>query len=167
MSIGSEISDAPSRARINTLHPAIRQDVIDSILAIEKRGVTIRVTYGYRTIEQQNKLYAKGRTAPGGKVTNAKGGQSYHNYGLALDFCLRHKDGKVSFNVHEDLDADGQADWREAMEEFKAHGFELGGEWNNFRDMPHVQKIFGVHWSKLSKRSLRPDGYVELPEAGK
>jgi peptidoglycan L-alanyl-D-glutamate endopeptidase CwlK len=30
-------------------------------------------------------LYAIGRTKPGKKVTKAKGGTSYHNYGLAFD----------------------------------------------------------------------------------
>lgn len=45
----------------------------------------ILVLHGYRSIEEQNALYAQGRTAPGKRVTNAKGGQSAHNFGMAID----------------------------------------------------------------------------------
>ena len=38
-----------------------------------------------RSFDQQNEYYAQGRTAPGGIITNAKGGESPHQYGLAAD----------------------------------------------------------------------------------
>lgn len=163
-----KLTDKPSITRIKSLHPAIQQDVIDSVLEMNAQNLGIRITYGLRTFAEQNALYAKGRTTPGAKVTNAKGGQSYHNYGLALDFCLLHKDGKISWSLHEDLDADGIADWNEVANIFKAHGFEWGGEWNSIKDNPHVQKTFGNHWKKLLElhdhKITDEKGYVILPK---
>jgi peptidoglycan L-alanyl-D-glutamate endopeptidase CwlK len=49
------------------------------------------LTSGYRSKKEQNELYAQGRSKPGQVVTNAKAGQSYHNYGLAVDFVIIHK----------------------------------------------------------------------------
>jgi hypothetical protein len=44
--------------------------------------------YGYRSFKEQDGLYAIGRTAPGTRVTNAKGGLSAHNWGCATDWTL-------------------------------------------------------------------------------
>ncbi len=79
--------------RIATLHPKIRQKTLDAYLHINNKllgkGVRLRFAYTTRTIEEQNELYAQGRTklydSKGkrlGKVTQAKGGQSIHNYHL-------------------------------------------------------------------------------------
>jgi peptidoglycan LD-endopeptidase CwlK len=48
-------------------------------------GIDILVTCTLRSMEEQAALYAQGRTTPGRIVTNAKPGQSAHNFGLALD----------------------------------------------------------------------------------
>ena len=45
----------------------------------------LRFAYTYRSFDEQNHLYAQGRTKPGKIVTYAKGGQSYHNFGLAFE----------------------------------------------------------------------------------
>lgn len=167
------ITDAPSRERILTLHPVVRQSAVDAYLdamAHLSGKNTLRVTHALRTFKQQNDLFAKGRDANGNKVgatvTNARGGQSYHNYGLALDFVLRHVDGKVSYSLKEDLDADGVADWREVAEAFKRAGWSWGGEWNTFKDNPHVQKTLGYTWKRLLARynagDRDDDGYVRL-----
>ena len=76
--------DTPiSLHRANLLHPAIRQEVIDTIGKIENNNfpstIKIRIVQSLRTIEEQNELFAQGRTKPGKIVTNAKGGSSYHN----------------------------------------------------------------------------------------
>jgi len=80
--------------RIATLHPKIRKEVLEAYTFINNKllgkGVRLRFAYTTRTIEEQDELYAQGRTklfdSKGkrlGKVTNAKGGQSIHNYHLA------------------------------------------------------------------------------------
>lgn len=148
------IIDTPSRTRVLGLHPAIRQRSIDGYLgAIEALSGKnlLRVTYGRRTFAEQARLLAK--RPP---VTKAGPGQSYHNYGLALDFVLIHTDGKVSYSLKEDLDADGQADWREVAESFKRQGFEWGGEWNTFKDNPHVQLVPDSVLAVARQRGVRP-----------
>lgn len=160
------IKDTPSRTRILSLHPVIRQDAVDGYLgALERLSGKnlLRVTYGIRTFEKQAELLAK--KPP---VTKAGPGQSYHNYGLALDFVLIHTNGKASYSLSEDLDADGIADWREVAEAFKAQGFSWGGEWNTFKDNPHVEKIPAEIASEARARKIRPwKVLLERREAGK
>ncbi|WP_412177972.1 M15 family metallopeptidase [Paenibacillus terrae] len=73
-------------------------------------GVPIVITQGLRTIDEQNGLYAQGRAKPGQIVTNARGGYSYHNFGVAIDFALLLPDGKnVSWDMRRDGDGDGIA----------------------------------------------------------
>ena len=80
--------DKITEERIKLLHPKVKDEVFSIIEEANKLlipGVEVRIVQGLRTIDEQNALYAQGRTKPGKKVTNAKGGQSYHNYGLAVD----------------------------------------------------------------------------------
>lgn len=105
----------------------------------------MRYTHGYRSNKEQDAIYAQGRTTPGNIVTNAKGGQSMHNYGLAVDFALFTRDGKkVVWDTKSDFDKDGKADWMEVVEEAKKLGFEWGGDWKNFVDSPHFQMTAGL-----------------------
>ncbi|HAF30405.1 MAG TPA: peptidoglycan L-alanyl-D-glutamate endopeptidase [Bacteroidales bacterium] len=145
--------DKISVERIKKLHPKLRNEVIEIYIKILERGVSIRFTDTLRTFTEQNDLYAQGRTKNGKIVTHAKAGESYHNYGLALDFCLLLKEGKeVSWNRNLDMDADNQKDWDEVVAVFKHYGWEWGGDWANFKDYPHFQKTFGFSTSELLKR---------------
>ena len=118
-----------------------------------------RITFTLRTFAEQDALYQQGRTKPGPKVTNAKAGQSLHNYGVALDFALI-IDGKVaSWDAKKDWDGDKQSDWMEVVTIFKRHGWEWGGDWRTFKDMPHFQKTFGYTWQKLL--ALKKAGKVD------
>lgn len=153
--------DKVSIERANKLHPAVRDEVINLITQVEKGfppNIAVRIVQGLRTIEEQDALYAKGRTAPGSVVTNAKGGSSYHNYGLAIDFAiLIDKDGngtydELSWDIKKDNDKDGVADWLEVVKVFEAAGWEWGGRWSSIKDYPHVQKTFGLKWQELYAR---------------
>jgi peptidoglycan L-alanyl-D-glutamate endopeptidase CwlK len=159
------MSDKTSIARIATLHPAIRSEAASILIESEKAGVGIRITSALRTPAEQEALYAQGRTKPGRIVTNAKAWQSYHNYGLAVDICLLHKDGSVSWDRHEDLDADGLKDWDEVTKIFDKYGWEWAGRWKTFPENPHYQKTFGT-WQELNekKRAGKVDenGYILL-----
>lgn len=153
--------DKISLERANKLHPAVRDEVIALIDKVEKgfpTNIAVRIVQGLRTIAEQNILYAKGRTADGNIVTNAKGGSSYHNYGLAIDFAiLIDKDGngaydELSWDIKKDNDKDGIADWLEVVKVFEAAGWEWGGRWSSIKDYPHVQKTFGYKWQDLLAR---------------
>ncbi len=69
------------------LYPNLQAKVQVLIENAHKKGLDVWIVQGMRTIEQQNELYEQGRTKgkKGKTVTNAKGGESYHNYGLAVD----------------------------------------------------------------------------------
>ncbi len=140
--------------RIEKLHPRIKdeaKEIYEEICKSLKGRAVCRFTHTLRSFKEQNDLFAIGRTKPGRIVTNARGGQSYHNYGLAVDICLI-IDGKIaSWNTTADFDKDGIADWQEIVRIFKIYGWEWGGDWR-FKDMPHFQKTFGLsikEWQKL------------------
>lgn len=60
--------------------------MVDAFLEDAKEdGIDLLVTCTLRTLAEQDQLYAQGRTIPGMRVTQARAGQSAHNYGLALD----------------------------------------------------------------------------------
>ena len=95
--------------RIELMHPTIREQLKKDYLEINKnlpKGVRLRFTQTLRTIKEQDDLYAQGRTKKGKIVTNAKGGQSIHNYGLACfsdDTKILTKEGfKYFYELHED-----------------------------------------------------------------
>jgi len=146
--------------RIQLLHPKLRNEVeqmyrTQIVPALTGRAIC-RFAYTLRTIAEQDALYAQGRTklydANGnrlGVVTKAKGGQSIHNYGLALDIVLI-KDGKTaSWEDNIDFDKDGKADWMEVVNILKANGWEWGGDWKSFKDKPHFQKTMNNSWQSL------------------
>ena len=73
-------------AKINDLEPDFAGKIrAFKLLLLEQTGWEWVVVQGRRTIAEQNSLYAQGRTAPGNIVTNAQGGSSAHNFGLAVD----------------------------------------------------------------------------------
>ena len=160
------VIDQISLKRIELLHPKLREEakkILEEASAKLTGGYTLRFSHTLRTHAEQDKLYAQGRSVKGPIVTNARGGQSYHNYGLAIDICLLSKDGKtVSWDAKMDSDKDGVADWLEIVEVFKKYGWEWGGNWR-FRDMPHFQKTFGQTILSLqSKYKVQKTPYVSI-----
>ncbi|CAB4137625.1 D-alanyl-D-alanine carboxypeptidase [uncultured Caudovirales phage] len=153
--------------RIKLMHPKLR-DEVGEIYAEICQALTgkafCRFTHTLRTFKEQDELFAKGRTAPGARVTNAKGGLSMHNYGLALDIVLI-RDGSALWDVKADLDGDGKADWMEIVNIFKQYGWEWGGDWK-FYDAPHFQKSFGKSVRELlalhNAKKVDKEGYVLL-----
>jgi peptidoglycan L-alanyl-D-glutamate endopeptidase CwlK len=132
----------------------------DEIVAALSGSAICRFAYTLRTFTEQDTLYAQGRTRlfdnQGkrlGIVTKAKGGQSIHNYGLAIDIVLlvdNDKNGtkeSASWDTVKDYDKDGKADWMEVVNIFKKYGYTWGGDWK-FKDAPHFEKI-GYEWRTL------------------
>jgi len=134
-----------SSAKLQGLHPVVLTATFKLIEMSFAKGVPIVITQGYRSVMEQDALYAQGRTKPGKIVTNARGGRSLHNYGVAIDFALLLPDGKqVSWDMLRDGNANGRRDWDEAVEIAKKLGFEWGGDWKSFVDTPHFQMTFGL-----------------------
>lgn len=105
------------------------QEVIDDMAML---GHPVRIVEGYRTLERQAELYAQGRTKAGNIVTNAKPGESYHNWGVAVDFVFKHE----GYNAKEEL-------WTTLGLIIEKHGFSWGGRWKNFPDRPHAELTMG------------------------
>ena len=140
------MKDLVTLERIKLLHPKLRQEANDIYYeiceALNGRAVC-RFTYTLRTFAEQDALYKK---VP--KVTNAKGGMSYHNYGLAIDIVLIIDGKTASWDVKGDYDKDRISDWMEVVEIFKQYGWEWGGNWK-FYDAPHFQKTLGYSVRQL------------------
>lgn len=157
--------DKITQQRIEKLHPTVRQEMIKIIEECDKAltgKAKIRITQGLRTFKEQDDLYAIGRTKAGKKVTNAKGGQSIHNYGLAVDICLI-MDGKVaSWDTAKDWDNDKVSDWYECVKIFARNGWDWGGNWIKFKDLPHFEKKGFSNWRKLFKTPKDSKGYIIL-----
>lgn len=119
-------------AKVNKLFPPMREAAKDFLA--EARGINAVITSSYRSLADQKKLYAKGRTTSGKIVTNSQPGYSYHNYGMAIDMAFDDKDPWSPLHP-----------WHRLGEIGKAHGFEWGGDWLSPapRDMPHFQMTFG------------------------
>jgi peptidoglycan L-alanyl-D-glutamate endopeptidase CwlK len=163
--------DTITQKRIDKLHPIVR-DEVKKIIAECDAALTgkakIRITQGLRTFDEQTQLYTIGRTKAGKKVTNAKAGQSIHNYGLAVDMCLIIDGKTASWDTAKDWDDDKIADWYECVKIFAKHGWQWGGNWKTFKDLPHFEKKkiarasseLKVSWRALIKLPKDKDGYV-------
>ena len=157
--------DKYTKQRIQKLHPSVRDEVYKIIeeCNISLTGkAKIRITQGLRTFEEQDELYALGRTKPGKKVTNASAGKSIHNYGFAVDICLIIDNKIASWDTAKDWDNDTIADWYECVKIFAKYGWNWGGNWKNFKDLPHFEKKEYNNWRKLSKLKKDKNDYVIL-----
>lgn len=146
--------------RIALLHPLVREEglyIYNEICEALTGKAICRFAYTVRSFAEQAALYAQGRTVKGKVVTNAKAGESYHNYGLAIDIVLlkdTNGDGKfesASWETNIDFDGDGKSDWQEIVSIFKKYGWEAGIDWK-FKDAPHFQKTFGLSVMELKRR---------------
>jgi peptidoglycan L-alanyl-D-glutamate endopeptidase CwlK len=116
---------------IEKLHPSIQPLARKLIESAASNGIVLAITQGLRTNEEQERLYAQGRTAPGVIVTNARPGTSWHNYGLAFD---------VAIVVHDKITWPNDVHlWKCIGELGKMHGLEWGGDFHTFVDRPHFE----------------------------
>ncbi|EDH1491364.1 alkaline phosphatase [Listeria monocytogenes] len=127
------IEKANRKLNVSGMNKSVADKTRNVIKKMAKKGIYLCVAQGYRSSAEQNALYAQGRTKPGAVVTNAKGGQSNHNYGVAVDLCLYTSDGK---NV---IWESTTSRWKTVVSAMKAEGFEWGGDWKSFKDYPHFE----------------------------
>jgi peptidoglycan L-alanyl-D-glutamate endopeptidase CwlK len=141
--------------RIENFHPDFKDKLklqYETINNQLPKDVRLRFAYTLRTVQEQNELYAQGRTKSGKIITNAKGGQSIHNYGLAFDIVLLYDTDKNG--TFETASWEQNKYWMQVVNYFKSKGWEHGGDWKNFKDQPHFQikKENGesYNWKELS-----------------
>lgn len=126
--------DPRSEAQIATLRLDAQTAARRSLAAIRSAlgpALEARIISGTRSYAEQDRLFAQGRSGkPGPRVTNARGGGSWHNFGLAWDIGL-FEDGRYLAN--------DVAPYRRAGRAGKVAGVEWGGDWKAFPDAPHYQ----------------------------
>lgn len=127
-------------------NPILVQKVRKLIILAEQNGSPIKVTQAYRSTSAQDALYAKGRTKPGKKVTNAKGGQSWHNYGCAVDVCFKVGDPYGEEQPWKIIGALGES-----------QGLTWGGGFKSIKDRPHFELTKGLKISE-AKALLKRGG---------
>jgi len=85
--------DNISEARLIGLHPVLQDKARQFVDQCDAEGITVRITQGYRSYNEQLELWQKGRDEHGNiinpslVVTHARPGYSWHSYGMAFDFC--------------------------------------------------------------------------------
>jgi len=122
-----------STAQVASLAPALGARADRLLRECAAGGVRLAVKEGLRTWEKQDRLFAQGRTAPGAVVTMARGGSSYHNFGLAFDVVVLDRQGWEVWDP-------AHPDWRLAADVGKRLGLAWGGDWRSFRDIPHFER---------------------------
>lgn len=134
------------------MNPVVKASALEMVECAYSEGITVQISAGYRSLEEQANLYGQGRVySYKGKnysnlaktiVTNAKPGQSYHNYGLAIDFFIVSEDGRRAiWTVNEK--------WQRVAAIGKSLGFKWGGDWSSSKDYPHLEMTGGLSYTQL------------------
>ena len=147
---------------VKQLHPRLQEKFKLLQKKCAQKGITIRATECLRTAKEQDALYAKGRTAPGPKVTNASGkdAKSMHQWGVAVDIV-----------IDQDTDKDGDVDIRDLYNVKlmnvvgklgQSIGLEWGGSWKSIVDKPHFQlPDWGSTPTKLKAKYGTPAKFID------
>ena len=152
---------------ITLCHPRLQVLAAKLVEECSNQGLIIKIGETYRTVAEQDALYAQGRTTPGNIVTNAPGStySSYHQWGTAFDIFRN----------------DGQGAYNEAGNFFGrvgtigvSLGLEWGGNWKSPVDKPHFQlPDWGSSTSGIKKVYANPDVFkktwsaAEIPKERK
>lgn len=125
--------------KIEDLHERVQPMAREFIEKCSAAGTDVLITSTYRDHASQAALYAQGRTAPGSIVTNAKAGQSFHNWRVAFD-VVPLRAGKPVWSTS---GSDGEL-WKRVGAIGESCGLEWGGRWKGFIDLPHFQFTDGL-----------------------
>lgn len=120
---------------LSDLHPKAREKALQWIDACKAKDIDVLVYCTYRSAAEQDDLYRIGREIPGKRVTNAKGGQSMHQYRVAWD-AVPLIGGKPQWSNSELYLRMGEA--------AEALGIEWAGRWKSFRETAHFQYTEGL-----------------------
>ncbi|WP_157805592.1 peptidoglycan-binding protein [Bacillus sp. mrc49] len=134
------------------MNSVVKTSALEMIKRAFKEGIYAQISAGFRSMEEQAALYGQGRfysykgknysklSEP--KVTKALPGQSFHNYGVAIDFFIVSDDGKNAIWTI-------NAKWRRVAAIGKELGFKWGGDWTGFKDYPHLEMTGGLSYAQM------------------
>jgi len=127
---------------LDELLPPVKARVDQFLADCKNHGIDLIVTSTYRDFESQNALYAQGRTTGGSIVTNAKGGQSFHNYKCAIDI-VPIVGGKPVWDARNLI-------WNKIGSLGKLAGLDWAGDWKTFKELAHFQYTGGLNLADLN-----------------
>lgn len=124
--------------KIEDCHPLLQPKLKAFIATCKSVGIDVLITCTWRSGAEQDALYAQGRTTPGRRVTNARAGQSKHNFMLdnkpaskAFD-CVALRNGKPVWDAKDTV-------WLRMGAIGKQLGLQWAGDWKTFKEFPHFQ----------------------------
>lgn len=118
---------------LSKVNPKLKTLAEQFINIAAQQGIGVIVTQGFRSLQEQEKLYQQGRTTKGPVVTNAKPGSSNHNFGRAFDVALVDKNGGPTWK------SDTPGVWDRLGQIGESLGLKWGGRWKGFTDRPHFE----------------------------
>ncbi|MFF2457635.1 peptidoglycan-binding protein [Peribacillus simplex] len=135
------------------MNSVVKASALEMIKRAYKEGIYAQISAGYRSMEEQAALFGQGRfysykgknysSLSKPKVTNALPGQSFHNFGVAVDFFLVTEDGKTALWTI-------NTKWKRVAAIGKELGFKWGGDWKGFKDYPHLEMTGGLFYSQMN-----------------
>jgi len=131
----------PSSNDISSLNPYVALLARRFLELTRANNLDVRIYNAFRSWDEQDRTFAQGRTLPGDVVTNARGGDSYHNWGLAFD-AAPYENGQISNDTKK---------YAKMGQLGQQVGLEWGGTFKSIVDLPHFQYTFGFNtWSLLN-----------------
>ena len=127
--------------KLEDLIPQAKERVERFIALCHEQGIDLLVTSTFRDNESQGELYEQGRTKPGKVVTNAKPGESWHNYRCAVD-VVPLVNGKPNWDGSDPI-------WQTIGELGEQAGLEWAGRWHSFKELAHFQYTGGLTLADL------------------
>lgn len=142
-SLVSEIPD------LELLVPKVRRLARELQQACAREGFLVMISHGFRSRDVQDALYARGRTEPGQVVTNAPGGESFHNYGVAFDI-----------RPVASSDEEREALRKRAGPLGEALGLSWGGRFESLQDLPHFEYTGGYSLHDFRTGAINEDDFA-------
>lgn len=137
----SDVQDPKGVLTSGFVHPGLALKIQILLRSCQKRGLSVMVFEGYRHPKRQDELFAKGG------VTRARGGRSWHNYGLAVDVVFKDASGNPSWNARHDWKALGRLG--------KSLGLTWGGDFTSIKDLAHFEWHPGLNLNRAQKIAER------------
>ena len=132
------------------LHPEVQTIIPKFLEECKKNGLIVKITDTLRNKEEQNKLYAQGRSAIGKIVTWVDYPYSNHNWGMAFDVCRN--DGKGAYN-------DSDSWFKKVGQIGKKFGLTWGGDWKDSPDKPHFELTKYGSTTTLARKYGTPENF--------
>jgi hypothetical protein len=137
---GKDRGNLPMIADLNSLHPYFRDRISELVDVCKRQGIELAVVESYRTHAKQSEYFGMGR-----KYTRSKGGNSKHQYGLAVD-VVPIIDGKAVW--------ENEALWKKIGVNGERLGLRWGGRWRAPYDPAHFEWSGGITTMQLAKGLL-------------